>query len=212
MTPQKLYRLSGFGLIGGGVLFAIGNLLHPLQHNVEAYAYPTWTAAHILFSLGAALMAISLAGFFAWQAQRAGWLGLIGYIMTGLGLVYLPIGGYFEAFIAPTVGADLVAAIQAQSGAQDGIAGLVYLLGHVILGIATVRARVFPRPASLVLLLGIITLVIAAPFTSKIAGLAIISGTVIVAIAFIWYGAFLYRANLTAQPAALATQQLSHAA
>src|SRR4051794_7471109 len=49
-SPRDYQRVS---LIAGGVLFAIGNLLHPLQHNDAAYETATWEAAHltIFFSI-----------------------------------------------------------------------------------------------------------------------------------------------------------------
>ncbi|WP_241831486.1 hypothetical protein [Parafrankia soli] len=44
----------------GGVLFALGNLLHPLEHNEAAEQAATWSAAHLLFGIGGVLIAAGL--------------------------------------------------------------------------------------------------------------------------------------------------------
>ncbi|UGT39552.1 hypothetical protein LTV02_26265 [Nocardia yamanashiensis] len=53
-------RPRAAALIAGGVLFAIGNGLHPLEHSETAEHAPTWVAAHLTFSAGAVLMAVGL--------------------------------------------------------------------------------------------------------------------------------------------------------
>jgi hypothetical protein len=64
-------------MVTGGVLFAVGNLLHPLQHNDTAHEYPTWVAAHVVFAIGAILIAASMTvltrRFAASRTASSGW-------------------------------------------------------------------------------------------------------------------------------------------
>ena len=58
-SPRDYQRLS---LIAGGVLFAIGNLLHPLQHNDAAYESATWEAAHLTIFFSIPLLVLTHGG------------------------------------------------------------------------------------------------------------------------------------------------------
>src|SRR4051812_3619064 len=44
----------------GGVVFAIGNLLHPLEHNDAAFTSPTWQAAHLTIFFSIPLLVLGL--------------------------------------------------------------------------------------------------------------------------------------------------------
>jgi hypothetical protein len=180
-------------MVAGGALFALGNLLHPLDHSVASQASPTWVAAHLIFGIGAAIAAIGLPGICAWQAHRVGWLGIVGHVMASLGLILVLPGAYFEAFVARTVGVDMTQAIQAGgAGTFDAIGGFLFLLlGQLILAIALLRARVFPRAPAVLLILGVLDLVVSGSSESRLFGALIIAGTVVLGLAWSWLGAAL---------------------
>ena len=53
-------HVRAMALIAGGVLFAVGNALHPLRHDAAALEAPTWLASHLVFGVGSLLMAAGL--------------------------------------------------------------------------------------------------------------------------------------------------------
>jgi hypothetical protein len=60
-TPHSARRSwQASSLVGGGVLFAVGNALHPLEHNDAAFGSPTWEAAHLLILASIPLLVLGL--------------------------------------------------------------------------------------------------------------------------------------------------------
>ena len=48
-------------MTAGGVLFAAGNALHPMERSAAAHQSATWVAAHVTFGAGAVLVAAGTA-------------------------------------------------------------------------------------------------------------------------------------------------------
>ena len=99
---------------------------------------------------------LGMAGLYARQAKKIGWLGLIGYVLFSLWLVLIMGFSFVEAFILPrlaTTDPKFVAAwmgmlvgpaSKVYLGALPGLWTLtapIYILGGVLFGIATFRAR-----------------------------------------------------------------------
>ena len=59
-------------LILGGLLFAAGNLLHPLQHNDAAYDAATWEAAHLTVFFSLPLLALGMPALYRCLKARGG--------------------------------------------------------------------------------------------------------------------------------------------
>ncbi|MGQ4619075.1 hypothetical protein [Nocardia sp. R7R-8] len=60
LAADRDIRWRAYALIAGGVLFAVGNALHPLEHSEAAELASTWAAAHMTFTVGAVLLAAGL--------------------------------------------------------------------------------------------------------------------------------------------------------
>jgi hypothetical protein len=75
-------------------------------------------------------------------------LGAVATAVWWLGLVLIVPGGFFEAFVTPELGADLQAQVEDAAAPVLGLAGLCYLGGAVLVGIASWRSRALPRPAA----------------------------------------------------------------
>ncbi|MET7774158.1 hypothetical protein [Nocardia sp. NPDC005366] len=60
LAADRDIRWRAYALITGGVLFAVGNALHPLEHSEAAEQASTWVAAHLTFTVGAVLLAVGL--------------------------------------------------------------------------------------------------------------------------------------------------------
>jgi hypothetical protein len=152
MTPQTIYRLSG-GILIVGSLFAItGFLLHPSGSTPINVLSPIWLPANLLILVGALLVALGLPGMYARQAERAGKLGLIGFTLTFIVILLFNVAlGAIETFLFPALAANaatrsfLAGPLPATYSRFLLVAVLLELVGPVLLGIATLRANVFPR-------------------------------------------------------------------
>jgi hypothetical protein len=160
-------------LMTGGVLFAIGNALHPLEHNDAAYDDATWEAAHLLILLSVPLLVLGLPIL----QERVPKLALA---VTTVGLIGLAPGSVIETFVAPTIGAEAMEDL-AHGGmaAVDGLFGAAFLGGLVAVAWCARRARLCPAWASITLLVSTVALFPALGLTGKAVGVLIISATIV---------------------------------
>lgn len=98
------------------------------------------------------------------QAPRAGWSGLVGYILTGFAVLLFGAFTALFAFVIPLLDthAQLLLTGYDDFNANGGripplvvvfqVAGLVLSIGSFLLGFATVRAGVLPRSAGVALI------------------------------------------------------------
>jgi hypothetical protein len=164
MTPQEgvrmssltLYRASGLALLLGAVLFIIGYAL--------AFVFNTDTPLGLVmagvWTSGLLLLLLGLPGIVARQAPRAGWLGFVGFFLTFSGaflvvsyfaVVYLVIRPWF-AVHAPGVGHQFLLT----NPALFLVGTFLSWGGLVLLGIATMRARIFSPWAGLLLIVAVV--------------------------------------------------------
>ena len=163
MTP-RLIRWSGLAAIVGGVIFACIQPIHP----PDVLASVTTTMWMVIISLKLVMCFLFLAGImglYVRQADKVGWLGLAGFLMLSLSWL-LQVGFVFvELFVLPVLATTAPQFVESFLGifngspgdmnigalpAVFGMVGILYLLGGLAFGIATLRARVLPRwPAGL---------------------------------------------------------------
>ena len=149
--------MSGLALLLGAALFIIGLALA----SVFKTDTPLGLAMIGVASSGVALLTLGSPGIVARQSSRAGWLGLIGFLLLSLSwLLLIGIGAMLELTIlpwlgahAPQVGTELLSTNAALSVYID-VRFVLLVLGGVLLGIATMRAGVFSRWAGLLLIVG----------------------------------------------------------
>jgi hypothetical protein len=172
MTKASLYRLSGSALFFGALLSAVGYLLKPVVgHDISFYFNPLYLPSSLLTFIGAVFMLMGLPGMYAHQARQAGTLGMAGFTVAFVGLMVLEVGtGLLYAFIPPLLASNFVTQFlvsQPKGGGFEGQMGAAFLvffligllgsnLGGLIYGIATYRARVFPRGAAILIFGGVI--------------------------------------------------------
>ena len=194
MSTHRLLRLSGAVLVLGGILFAIGNLLHPTTHSPAAYASPLWTEAHVTFMVGMIGILLGLPALYATSAERTGWLGLIGFIAFFAGVAYTLGGSWFEAFGVPELDDAAIHTVEHGVAVPFNIVGaLLFLSGQIAFGIALYRARVAPRVACGLMILTGIALLPASGLSGEAAGMTIIATTAILGLSLALLGAALYK-------------------
>ncbi|WP_433592903.1 hypothetical protein [Nocardia sp. CA-145437] len=140
-------RLRAGALIAGGVLFAVGNALHPLEHSEAAEQSATWGAAHLTFSAGAILMAVGLPVVFAAWRDRNDWptkVSAVARVLLFVGLtVAIPVGAYHEIYVAPRLSHHEQSAIEEAALPVNGPLAAAFLLGFILLAVCALAA---PRP------------------------------------------------------------------
>ncbi|PRY39357.1 hypothetical protein LY71_12126 [Geodermatophilus tzadiensis] len=166
--------LRGLAVTAGGLLFAAGNALHPMEHSAAAHSAATWVAAHVVFSAGALLIAAGAGALAARLAPSR--VATVGLAVLWVGLTLIPVGGYTEAYVAPALH-DGFAAIEEATLWFSALAGTATLLGPLLIAIGALRHRLLPAPVALSL--------VALPVGGVLAGVlpvegwGIIPGTVV---------------------------------
>jgi hypothetical protein len=141
--------VQAVSVVAGGVLFAIGNALHPMEHDDAAIGAPTWLAAHLTFGAGALLMAAGI-GVLARRLAPSR-LAVIGLGVLWVGLVLMPIGSITEGYVAPAMDHHAFADFEASIGWFSALAGTATLLGPLLIAIGALRNRLLPVPVALAL-------------------------------------------------------------
>ena len=168
-------------LFAGGIAFAVGNVLHPLEHNDAAYDSPTWEAAHLTIFFSLPLLVLGLPLLHRRLTSRIGArLSAFAVAASVVGLIGVAPGTIIETFVAPMIGHQAMEELESGGmGTVNALLGSAYLGGTIALGWAVTSARLRPRwagPAlisSAVVLLGVMTA------TGPLAGVVIIAATAV---------------------------------
>lgn len=167
-------------LFAGGVLFAIGNLLHPLEHNEAALHSATWQAAHLTIFFSIPLLVLGLPYLHRRLTARVSrTLATVAVAASVAGLIGIAPGSIIEAFVAPMIGHHAMEELESGGmGGVNGLLGVAYLGGTIALGWAVSRAKVSPRWAGPSLIVSAVVLLGVMSATGPAAGVVIISATV----------------------------------
>lgn len=158
--PANVIRWAGLAAMGSGIIFIAIQPFHPLDV-LSSVTTGTWTIIQSLKFTMALLGLLGVAGIYARQVEKAGWLGLVGYLLFSLFYALTAAMVFTEAFILPPLAAEApkfvagflgiitAAPSEVSLGALPVIYPLTgflgYVLGGLLFGIATLRAGVLPR-------------------------------------------------------------------
>lgn len=161
MPLQTIGRWVGPLAIAAAILIILSQSVL-LAIGLAFGAQPADTVVHSL-KYALALLAmyallLALTGLYLRQASGAGRLGLAGYLIAFLGTLLLAGDWWFETVIVPRIAA---VAPEVMTGAITGSMAIgaaatfgLFAVGWIVFGIATLRAKVFPRPAAVLLIIG----------------------------------------------------------
>jgi hypothetical protein len=161
MTPQSSTRWVGPLCVIAATLILLSQGLH-LALGVSMGAQPADNVLHSV-KYGIALIStiallFALTGLYLRQADAAGTLGIIGYVVAFTGTVLVAGDWWFESFIAPQVAAVapqvMTGAITGSMAVGAGATFILFALGWTVFGIASFRANVYPRPAAALMIIG----------------------------------------------------------
>lgn len=197
---STLIRYGGLAALAGGTLFVIADSLSLflVRHSnyVESATTGVFVVQQMLFLPGAVLLLGGLVGLYARQSEAAGRLGLIGFLVAFVGTALL-VGLFFtQAFLVPYLAAKFPEVLRA--GEQGlvavgfGMTFTVFPVGWMLFSVATLRARVYPRTAAILLIIGTVITFVPVPLS-----------TIALNVAVAWLGLSLLRMESvpTAQPA-----------
>ena len=168
VTASTLMRLAGISAMVAGLCFFVMGMFHPF--NVPAsVTTATWVNVHIFATAMGFFGLFGMAGLYARQVEKAGWLGLAGFLLFSLWLGLVMPFCFVEAFILPRLVTESPMFVAGFLGMFTGIpsqvdlgvlptlwniSGPLYIFGSLLFGIATFRAGVLPRWAGALLVLG----------------------------------------------------------
>jgi hypothetical protein len=224
ITGSTLMRLAGLSAMIAGLCFLVLGIFHPV--NVPAAVITdTWVNVHIFATALGFFGLFGMAGLYARQVEKAGWLGLVGFIIFTGWMTIVCGFSFVEAFILPRLATESPAFVQGLLGMFDSvpsainlgvlptlwsISGPMYILGPLVFGIATFRARVLPRWAGALLVLGAVLVPVGAVVPHELQPKIMIP----VGLAFVWLGYALFseRREPASEPCPdLVSPQLSQA-
>ncbi len=168
ISTAALLRLAGFSAMLAGLCLIVMGLFHP-ENDSAFVTTPTWIIVHIFATSLGFFGVLGLAGLYARQVEKAGWLGLIGFLLfSGWMALQMPFS-FIEAALLPHLAAEFPPFVAGFLGMFTGIpsqvnlgvlptlwniSGPMLILGSLLFAIATFRAGVLPRWAAGFLALG----------------------------------------------------------
>jgi hypothetical protein len=185
MTASNLLRWAGLAALAGGVLIVLAALLGAAIGPEETSG--TFVFQQVLSLLGAVLILLGLVGLYASQAEAAGPLGLLGFLVAFLGTTL--VAGVFWAttFIAPILAAEAPEVLEETSPVGFPLTFLTTSIGWLLFGLATLRAGVYPRVAAIVLMVGAVVSFLPLPGSEAV-----------LAVGIAWLGFLLFAGRATA--------------
>ncbi len=162
MSSSNLIRWSGLATVVGAVLLIVLDLAEFIiiggQPESAVAANSALVIVRVTYLMAITLMSLGLLGLYAIQTEQAGTLGLIAFLVTVIGIVMTAGAQWGAAFLGPWLAGEAPEILDTEPSAFF-MAGLVvsfllFALGWLLFGLASLRARVLPRGSSILLMVG----------------------------------------------------------
>lgn len=148
-TGMDIIRLGGIAAVVAGAAWAVSGVVHFTLVYPQAGTGPTGSVSDYLIegahAVAEAGMLGALLGLRARQVSAYGWLGAAGFALAFLGTALLS-----AITVTAIISGDALGEAVLGSIFISGVLG--WFVGFPLLGIATLRARVLPRPCGVLLL------------------------------------------------------------
>ena len=176
LSNENLLRLAGLSAVVAGLCYVFVGIFHP-ANVASAVTTTRWEVVHVVACVMCFFGLVGMAGLYARQSLKSGWLGLVGYLLLSLWLVMITGFSFVEAFVLPQVATSVPELVRSWMGMFNGPAGTfdlgalptiwtltapAYILGGLLFGIATFRAGILPRWAGALLALSTVLAPVAA--------------------------------------------------
>ena len=166
ITTTTLTRAAAVAAVLAGLAYVLIQFIHPADV-IESLSTQAWVNVHILSFAEAVLALIGVTGLYLHQYRKVGLVGLVGYAMFGLFFLLQASFNFAEALIAPLIAVsapqlavDFVGLFGRYPAETDLgplaalplVGAILYVVGAILLGIATIRARMLSRGAAILLI------------------------------------------------------------
>ena len=176
MSSSQLIRWSGLAAVAGGVSLGIAELValsffgYDFRQTVTTGTYAFYS---LLIMISGVLLPLGLVGLYVRQSEAAGPLGLVGFVVAFIGTVL--VAGFFwsSAFVAPILAVEAPQLLDVRSLPGFFRSFIVFGLGWLLFGVATLRAGIYPRAPAVLLIVGSVLIVIRLPLTSIVLDAAV---------------------------------------
>jgi hypothetical protein len=84
ITSANLIRLAGLSALIAGTCYVLVGIFHPAKRPFVSHHHPLGDRSHLACAMSFFGL-LGLAGLYARQAVKSGWLGLVGYILLSSG-------------------------------------------------------------------------------------------------------------------------------
>lgn len=193
--PNVTVKMGGAASILAGILMMAGFVLHPAGEDATFGTDPFWVPAHGLLWLAFTISLLGWVGLYLVQASKAGRLGVAGFVVIIFGTSLVSWIFSSDVTFVPVIAAEsprLFQKIFSNTHIAIGIASvLTWVLGNILFGFSVIRAKIFPRWAGILLVIGSVVIPIAylAGFSVKVVAV----GAIIAGAGQIWLGYELFR-------------------
>ena len=163
ITASRVIRWSGLAAMAAGIIFAGIQPIHP-PDVLSSVTTGTWAIITTLKTAMCLLILVGITGIYARQVEKAGWLGLAGFLLLILCWWLQSAYVFAETFIVPQLATSAPPFVVSFLGIASGNPGemnieplpaiyslgigIPYMLGGLLFGIATLRAGILPRWAA----------------------------------------------------------------
>ncbi len=182
ISQSALTRNAGWVAVIAGMFVAVTHLvlwgLYDRSRLEATLADPLFQTVNAAYFFAFCGLAIALVAVHSWQARAAGILGVLGFCAALIGIMNLGGNMWFEGFVAPWVVRIAPETLVAEKSALLSVGAvssyLLFAIGWVAFGLASLRARVFPTAICIAIVIaGGIGFLAAAPPWGVPIGLAI---------------------------------------
>jgi hypothetical protein len=173
ISASSLIRWSGLAVLVAGIIFAGIQPIHP-PDALSSVTTGSWAIITTSKTVMCLLFLVGITGIYARQVERAGWLGLAGFLLLILCWWLQSAYVFAETFILPQLATAAPPFVVSFLGIASGNPGemnigplptiyslgigIPYMLGGLLFGIATLRAGILPRwPAGLLAVAAVLT-------------------------------------------------------
>lgn len=168
VTTTRLGQAAGIATAVAGAIFIAVQINHPAM-DLASVSTTDWVVRNSAKTLMSALALAGLTGLYLRQRARVGLVGLSGWLVLSAGYLLMFATTFLAAFalpsaaqVAPGWTSDVVAAAFGGKPVGDigalsavfAVTGICYVLGGLLVGLATFRARILARWAAVLLAVG----------------------------------------------------------
>jgi hypothetical protein len=161
MSRPPLAWVAGPIVLAAGALLLIQQLVALTffdRSRIEAMmANPLYVPLAVAYFVAFCGLLVALVAAYSWETDEAGAFGVLGFLAALVGTMFLAGDLWFEAFAVPWLGDVAPASFHLAGGTLIVGAFTSYVLfavGWVLFGLASMRARVFPLPIAIAIVVG----------------------------------------------------------